>query len=1431
MPRARRKQILSSSFRNKPIQRRSKSHNDTPESSEMRNSDAVEESGFSTIKAGPPNRDTHRRIAECRQEFDKLVRNDEQSKIFKEMCSCVKEAAIKAMAALEMCAESQERVEPHLSKLSIDAMATFSRGAGRINGYGNMSLLQRWTHQKSKVKERLLAVARQLELIAEDAWDLADGIPLAKRHRDIRLSVGADMNFSLVRKRIYKSPKNKIRQLIFAPTRGGADGTKEGRVVLWSVDGCLYRHDIPSGVTTSISTKVVGSPVLCMTVDNQYRIWTGHRGGLTKCWSEHSEAVLAEAQCMGADIRAIVTTSSGIAWIGCQLGAIARLKCHESERGLWIENLGAVAVTTANKQLNSSLAVDLLESVKRAYSGMTDMLAHMGRVRCMLARDDSVWSSGGDQRSSSSLRVWNAAGEETCVKNLSAFGACDAMFDLAWDEKAFPEEDCLWRLLTGHETGELVLWMPMSLIPMVKIGPRAPPVRSIFVMDYLGLLFTAHQDGSIRFRSMIVPDNGAPGLFSSSHSCSCVADERLHKHLPPFGEFKAHRSRLTHAVGAIDNLVSASSRGTVSCWPVSVLEQEALKAGIQVLYRTNSRSLKRDKTVKWLNRPILSGGDSKFNASVTVDSETSSVDDDFQGNSSSNHDGEYWNQYDSQELDPDSSVEKPALSLEGSELPSINLDQGAWDLECKTATLLGGRTSVARLEDEDEETVVVEKPRSRAGDRSRAGSYSSFIKSPFVDVMTPFDSPRSLSNQELKTMFSQGVSGELIRQSSGECSVSRDVSAEQIIIDAEDLQFDQDPRKSLGAGAFGVVYKGKAFMMDAAIKVLKHSSLLDEASQSLDINKMDVTDIDVDEDVDVDEREHETSSEWQDLGGKPLRALVREAGLMLQLRHPHIVLFLGVCLDPPALVTEYCGKGSLFTLLQKANAGVEQAKNSLTWHRILTMAHEAALGVHYLHRHHVEHRDLKSLNLLVDEHLRIKVADFGTSKFMLNEKKWSDSVHATNPRWLPPEAMKSNTYGFKADVYAFGIVLWELLTWRMPWESDSGDRPCHPLQLFKWVMEGLRPDTPDPENLPAGPCPVYDEYIALMKICWAQEPAERPHFDTITKCLEDMLAKISEPKEDEKRRPVLVTSPSYAPSQGGQQSPRDASSPRPPPSSPFGAMSPRQAPTSPFYSPRRPESPFARPATPGPVSSVGGDSVTAVPPPTSPQAPLSPRQPPSSPFSYPNNPFSYSAPSVASLEGASRSGIGDDADTSPKPLPPPSQPVAPAQGASSPRPPSSPFGSTAAQSFVRKGSGANEAEVNPLDPRNSLPPASAGAKSAPMEIERLPAKNGNGGEEQNPPRSSWSMQDSRVGCNDDPPCDPDVNVPSEQGAVSDQELSLVLSRIIGETKNRREALKRVSDALRLFEESQSQEKGLEGPMDNLEKCSAQQLWCKEGELT
>lgn len=177
--------------------------------------------------------------------------------------------------------------------------------------------------------------------------------------------------------------------------------------------------------------------------------------------------------------------------------------------------------------------------------------------------------------------------------------------------------------------------------------------------------------------------------------------------------------------------------------------------------------------------------------------------------------------------------------------------------------------------------------------------------------------------------------------------------------------------KPIGQGSFGEVYKGIMHNQDVAIKKLTVKNFVDQLGESADM--IDSSDMD---EANITGR----NSRYRSFG-RVLESLEKEVRIFRKVTHTKIVLFLGVCLDPPCIITEYCHQGSLYDLLSKARDRPELARK-LTWPMRIKLALDAASGMNYLHTRDpaVLHRDLKTPNLLVDESWNCKVADFNTSR-------------------------------------------------------------------------------------------------------------------------------------------------------------------------------------------------------------------------------------------------------------------------------------------------------------------------------------------------------------------------------------------------------------------------------------------------------------------
>lgn len=209
----------------------------------------------------------------------------------------------------------------------------------------------------------------------------------------------------------------------------------------------------------------------------------------------------------------------------------------------------------------------------------------------------------------------------------------------------------------------------------------------------------------------------------------------------------------------------------------------------------------------------------------------------------------------------------------------------------------------------------------------------------------------------------------------------------------------------------------------------------------------------------------------------------QEVKIMRKLEHKNVVQFIGACTKPPNLflVTEFMPKGNLYDFMHKRK-GVFKLQS------LLRAAIDVSMGMAYLHQNNIVHRDLKTANLLMGEDGVIKVADFGVAK--VQTQSGIMTAETGTYRWMAPEVIGHKPYDHKADVFSFGIVLWELLTGELPYSSLT------PLQAAIGVVQkGLRP--PIPKH-------AHPKLADLLESCWHPDPTLRPNFSEVIKVLQQI---------------------------------------------------------------------------------------------------------------------------------------------------------------------------------------------------------------------------------------------------------------------------------------------------------------------------------------
>ncbi|XP_053143388.1 mitogen-activated protein kinase kinase kinase 7 isoform X4 [Hemicordylus capensis] len=271
-------------------------------------------------------------------------------------------------------------------------------------------------------------------------------------------------------------------------------------------------------------------------------------------------------------------------------------------------------------------------------------------------------------------------------------------------------------------------------------------------------------------------------------------------------------------------------------------------------------------------------------------------------------------------------------------------------------------------------------------------------------------------------------------------ATSADMIETPPVLNFEEIDYKEiDVEEVVGRGAFGVVCKAKWRGKDVAIKQIESES----------------------------ER----------------KAFIVELRQLSRVNHPNIVKLYGACLNPVCLVMEYAEGGSLYNVLHGAEPlPYYTAAHAMSW------CLQCSQGVAYLHSMKPKaliHRDLKPPNLLlVAGGTVLKICDFGTACDI--------QTHMTNNKgsaaWMAPEVFEGSNYSEKCDVFSWGIILWEVITRRKPFDEIGG-----PAFRIMWaVHNGTRP--PLIKNLPK---PIE----SLMTRCWSKDPSQRPSMEEILKIM------------------------------------------------------------------------------------------------------------------------------------------------------------------------------------------------------------------------------------------------------------------------------------------------------------------------------------------
>ena len=262
-------------------------------------------------------------------------------------------------------------------------------------------------------------------------------------------------------------------------------------------------------------------------------------------------------------------------------------------------------------------------------------------------------------------------------------------------------------------------------------------------------------------------------------------------------------------------------------------------------------------------------------------------------------------------------------------------------------------------------------------------------------------------------------------------------------ISLEELEFDEE-NSEIGKGTFGDVLRGTWRGEEVAVKFLKGS--MTDSPESV-------------------------------------KQFLDECNILKNLHHPNILLFMGACTIGPQyfFVTEFCDNGNLFEFLHMVR------DSKLTYNDARRIALEIAYGMNYLHgfKPPILHRDLKSMNVLLDRNCTVKLADFGNTRTFQTQMTKQKGTF----QWMAPEVIKGSTYSESSDVFSLGIIMNELVTRIPPYHgTDKKD-------VAKKVVNNPKYRPPYNEKK------VPKDWIDIMTKCWQHDEKKRPNFGEVIEML------------------------------------------------------------------------------------------------------------------------------------------------------------------------------------------------------------------------------------------------------------------------------------------------------------------------------------------
>ncbi|KAF0711797.1 Aste57867_5055 [Aphanomyces stellatus] len=244
--------------------------------------------------------------------------------------------------------------------------------------------------------------------------------------------------------------------------------------------------------------------------------------------------------------------------------------------------------------------------------------------------------------------------------------------------------------------------------------------------------------------------------------------------------------------------------------------------------------------------------------------------------------------------------------------------------------------------------------------------------------------------------------------------------------------------------------------------------------------------------------------------------ILRELAILKQLDHPNLLRFIGSC------EWEHEGSKEVWIVSELVQGGdvskflKGRKSNKASWAQIVQIALGAAEGLRYMHEQHIVHRDIKAANMLLDEHLNVRLCDFGFARTVADDNNHGDNLEEPEmakrgrrmslcgtDAYMPPEMLFEEDYNESIDIFSYGVVLIELICRQHI--NENGFLMRHPAKNFVIDMDEFRAAVPES-------CP--PSLVLLAENCVSFESSGRPSAREVVEWLEDLKKDMQDNDDD-----------------------------------------------------------------------------------------------------------------------------------------------------------------------------------------------------------------------------------------------------------------------------------------------------------------------------